>query len=51
MWLKRELNYLTENLNELNAVGWSIEEKKKKNWRKLSMILKEKKIYIDVKLV
>jgi len=49
---KDKLNYLTENSNKLNVVGWLIEEKKnEKNWRKLSMILKEKKIYVDVKLV
>ncbi len=28
VWLKKKLNYLTENLNKLNAIGWSIKEKK-----------------------
>jgi hypothetical protein len=30
VWLKKELNYLIENLSKLNVVGWSIEEKKNK---------------------
>jgi len=41
---KHKLNYL-KNSNKLNVVGWSIAEKKnEKNWRKLSMILKEKNL-------
>jgi hypothetical protein len=52
VWLKREQNNLTENLNKLSAVGWLIKEKK--NEEKLEEIINDcdgKKIYINVKLV
>jgi hypothetical protein len=52
VWLKRKLNYLTKKLNKLNAVGWSIKEKK--NEEKLEEIVNDfdgKKIYVNVKLV
>jgi hypothetical protein len=52
VWLKRKLNYLIENSNKLNAVGWSIKENK--NEEKLEEIVNDfagKKIYVDVKLV
>jgi len=52
VWLKRKLNYFIENSNKLNAIGWSIKEKKNK--KKLEEIVNDfdgKKIYVDVKLV
>jgi hypothetical protein len=52
VWLKRKLNYLIENSNKLNAIGWSIKEDK--NEEKLEEIVNDfdgKEIYVDVKLV
>jgi hypothetical protein len=39
VWLKRKLNYLIENSNKLNVVGWSI--KKNKNEEKLEEIVND----------
>ncbi len=52
VWLKRKLNYLIENSDKLNAIGWST--KKDKNEEKLEEIVNDfdgKEIYVDVKLV
>jgi hypothetical protein len=39
VWLKRKQNYLTKNSNKLNAIGWSINEKK--NEKKMEDIVND----------